>query len=134
MKKMNWNEANEYVKQLNIAGHTDWRLPSVNELVTLFDYASGKPVIKAQCAGYWSSITYANVSNCARIVVMNDGYVGACGKDGYYYVWPVRGGQFDSHGNLIVTGLKERQARITRNGDGTLTDNLTGLMWMEEEK
>ena len=34
---MNWNQARNYCENLTLDGHTDWRLPSIDELKTLFD-------------------------------------------------------------------------------------------------
>ncbi|CAI2719641.1 Lcl C-terminal domain-containing protein [Nitrospina watsonii] len=39
-KEVSWDEAQEYVKQTNaekFGGHTDWRLPSAQEAVSLYD-------------------------------------------------------------------------------------------------
>ncbi|MEE4358304.1 MAG: DUF1566 domain-containing protein, partial [Desulfococcaceae bacterium] len=36
-KNMNWYKANEYCIKYNIGGYSDWRMPSINELRTLYD-------------------------------------------------------------------------------------------------
>ncbi len=39
VKKATWKEALSYCENLEYAGHTDWRLPNMNELATLIDYS-----------------------------------------------------------------------------------------------
>lgn len=36
-KELSWNEANEYVSKLKLSGYEDWRIPTVDELLTLYD-------------------------------------------------------------------------------------------------
>jgi hypothetical protein len=60
-KRMTWKDAGEYVKTLTVAGFTDWRLPTVEELFCLADHTKFNPAIDKsffpQCDGgwYWSS-------------------------------------------------------------------------------
>ena len=105
MDALNWYEANEFISLMNeqeFAGHNDWRLPTVKELLSVFDYESEKTV-KDQLAAqgykgvrtniYWTSITYAYGSNFSWVVGMSVGSVVSDHKTNSRYVWPVRGGQ-----------------------------------------
>ncbi len=83
-KGMNWQEALAYAEGLTLAGHSDWRLPSVKELQSIVDYTrspdttrsaaidpifrvttirneGGKP--DAPC--YWSSTTHASLTRAS---------------------------------------------------------------------
>jgi len=106
-----------------------------------------------QASSYWSSTTYAVYQDYAWIVAMWIGYVGYDDKSSYPYnacVWPVRGGQQDVPdlaypANISKTGQTTSYAtgddgdlergvawpspRFADHGNGTVTDNLTGLMW-----
>ena len=125
-KKMNWNDAMKYAESLG----EGWRLPSLKELQTLFDYNKGVCVLPSEQSGYWSSTTGADYPSVAWYVYFGNGYVyGGYKSHGNFCVRCVRGGQFDYHGNLIVMGLTEGQEQITLNEDGTITDNCTGLTW-----
>ncbi|MFZ1827229.1 MAG: DUF1566 domain-containing protein [Candidatus Competibacteraceae bacterium] len=80
----------------SVAG--DWRLPNVNELLSLIDRGrsapalpSGHPFTGVQSSDYWSSTTTASNTG-AWLVYLGGGLVYALGKAGTYYVWPVRGG------------------------------------------
>ena len=47
VRKATWKEALSYCENLEYAGHTDWRLPNMNELATLIDYSK----LSAEVAG-----------------------------------------------------------------------------------
>jgi hypothetical protein len=79
--RMTWKAAGEYVKTLTVAGFTDWRLPTVEELFCLADRTKFDPAIdKAffpQCDGgwYWSStVDASSPGDYAWFVDFSDGY------------------------------------------------------------
>jgi hypothetical protein len=104
-------------------------------------------------SGYWSSTTSAVVTDDAWFPEMVVGSTGHASKDSspyLYYVWPVRSGQLDnadplypaniwktgqttSYGAMddgdLKRGVTWPVPRFADPGDGTITDNLTGLMW-----
>jgi hypothetical protein len=58
-----WKDALAYCRDLNLGGYSDWRLPDVNELISLVDYSHSSPSIDEQyftttSTHYWSSTTY----------------------------------------------------------------------------
>ena len=60
---MNWEAALVYCENLELAGHDDWRLPNLNELLSIVDYELYDPAIDttffpgAMSSEYWSSTT-----------------------------------------------------------------------------
>ena len=80
---MAWKDAGEYVKTLTVAGFTDWRLPTVEELFCLADRTKFNPAIDkaffAQCGGgwYWSStVDASSPGGCAWFVYFGGGNSG----------------------------------------------------------
>ena len=100
-----------------------------------------------QSDGYWSSSTVADSTGYAWGVHMYNGDVGNGVKSGIVYVWPVRARQSKSLANSVIwkTGQTTKYAagddgdlrkgaawpspRFTDNGNKTVTDNLTSLIW-----
>jgi hypothetical protein len=99
----NWPQALEYINTLNgqsYLGHTDWRLPNVNEFESLVNKQPNMPTWltsqgfrNVQVDYYWTSSTYASYAACAWSVGTYSGIVAARDKTEGGYVWPVRGGR-----------------------------------------
>lgn len=93
---MNGNNAGD---TSNDGSHqTDWRLPNVNELLSLIDRgqypALGAPFTNVQSLNaYWSSTTVFNNTSSAWHVSLLDGGVSVRNKGTVDNVLPVRGGQ-----------------------------------------
>ncbi|MFV1950570.1 MAG: DUF1566 domain-containing protein [Nitrospinota bacterium] len=154
-----WQDALDYVADMNAGknknfGHTDWRLPNRRELKSLVDAWQYNPALPADHPftnvvpyQYWSSTSHAGLDNHAWRVNMWDGYTSGMHKVYNAYpamVWPVRGktgsivklpvtGQTKSYAKgddgSLKMGAKVPNTRFKDNKDGTVTDNLTGLMW-----
>lgn len=140
-------------------GNSDWRLPNLNELASLVHqgepvqslWLGRQGFTSITSVRYWSSSSVAREANLARSVHMEDGVVGASNKSDIALVWPVRSvssvlpatGQVacsDTSGlptecsgtgqdGELRMGVPWSVPRFVNNGDGTITDNLTGLIW-----
>ncbi len=109
-----------------------------------------------QTDGHWSSTTFSNLVS-AFMLYMNAGLMHDYPKDYSFYVWPLRGTSsgtaqvwktgetscYDASGNVVAcaatgqdgeiqAGVAWPNPRFTDNGDQTITDNLTGLMWTKD--
>ena len=77
-----WEAALAYCETLTLAGHTDWRLPNVNEVLSLMDYSLWNPAIDttyfpntSASAVYWSSTTCVIAPSSAWYATAGDGGV-----------------------------------------------------------
>ena len=64
-REMLYGEAKEYCEKLSLAGHDDWRLPTVYELQSIVDLTQYEPALQrgfhyAASESYWSSTLYAD--------------------------------------------------------------------------
>ena len=157
-----WQHALDYVAKLNAENYlnyNDWRLPNVNELESLVNanetnsatWLVTQGFTNVQAYDYWSSTSSASSSGSVWVVFMWYGGVGPDYKSGNYdyYVWPVRGGEDSSYPALgwktgqtvsyitgddgdFEMGVAWPLPRFVDHGNGTVTDKLTGLMWIKD--
>jgi hypothetical protein len=114
--KVNWQKAHDFVDGLNTGKfpkcdgkHTDWRLPTVQEIQGLVNYGFHNPAM-SNAAGtsiwqendafsnvktdsYWTSTLDASTSNFAWRLRFDRGLLFTEHKSLPFYVWPVRGGK-----------------------------------------
>ena len=139
-------------------GYTDWRVPNVREMLSLLDFSdttvyepmlpSDHPFINWGDFNYWSSTTNINATNEAWYVYISQGPIRSDSKSTSYYFWPVRSDSSppfpaplpktgndvsDTSGEdgELQMGVEWPVPRFTDNEDGTVTDNLTGLVWLK---
>jgi len=86
----NWQDAIDYCETLSLGGHSDWHLPSKNELQSIIDSSMHNPAISSVFQNrssyyYWSSTTVASTSIYSWGVFIENG-AGSWGDktyDGY---------------------------------------------------
>jgi hypothetical protein len=141
-----------FIKALNDAkygGFSDWRLPTIKELVYIVDYSISGPgpinhayFPNTALFSYWSSTTDAYSGGYdACILHFYYGVDSHQEKVSSKYVRAVRGGQPGASGDLAVGSLNFRNDvsidnadasdNYIDNGDGTVTDTSTELMWQQ---
>lgn len=93
---MNWAKAKEACAALTLAGFTDCRLPTIQELLTLVDYDRHDPAINTDvfaCDSYWywtSTPAHYSPGGYAWIVNFDHGDSGWYYRGNGYYVRAVR--------------------------------------------
>ncbi|MCG6167023.1 Lcl C-terminal domain-containing protein [Leptospira sanjuanensis] len=73
-----WNGARNFCETLNFALRSDWRLPNLNELLSLADYAQPaapliNPVFPNTPGQHWTSTTFDNVKTFAMLLSFANG-------------------------------------------------------------
>lgn len=105
--RLNWEAAKKACDTLTLGGCSDWRLPTIQELLTLVDYSKTSPSIdpafQCESSWYWTSTPYAgSPSGCAWFVGFNYGYSDWDGQDDEDYVRAVRAGQSSGQFGLAL--------------------------------
>jgi len=152
--KMNWNEALHAVKSANTGGYTDWRIPTIKELYSLIQFSGrdvapnsrreNTPFINTD----YFDFTYGDMGAGERIIdsqyMSSTKYVSTTmkGDDTVFGVnfadGRIKGYGMHLHGRMkeffviLVRGNPEYGVNnFVDNGDGTISDLATGLMWMQ---
>jgi hypothetical protein len=123
-----------YCNNLDLGGHTDWRLPNAHEAFSILNLQYANPALDATVFSsslaeyWWTSDRQANDSN--KVWATNTGGgIGnhpktetiSAGGPKRFHVRAVR----DIATPTVIPN------HFTDNGNGTITDNITGLIWQK---
>lgn len=104
-KAMTWQEAQDWLKQVNQrgwCGYKDWRLPTLEELKSLLLPKKQQGLylrrdvftdVSAENYWVWTSSPVADFNSYAWVIYFGNGGTGNCTKDTNHYVRVVRSGQ-----------------------------------------
>jgi pimeloyl-ACP methyl ester carboxylesterase len=127
-----WNpDIQDVCGSLDLGGFSDWRLPTKKELISIVDYNIPYPgptidstyFPNTKSSYYWSSTIWPAGPEYTWTTHFKGGDTRLHDHDTIYdclYVRCVRGKEIDA-------------PNFVDNGDGTVTDNITGLMWQQQE-
>ena len=127
--KGTWQNRNTLADTTNtegLCGITDWRVPSLTELLTIVNNGRQNPAFdvprfpNGKSQSYWTSDPISGVATNAWTVNFFAGIGNSKAKTSNFQVRLVSG---------AYAASKFDAARFVDNGDGTLSDVVTGLMW-----
>jgi len=156
--KMGWDEALKAAEGSALAGYSDWRIPTIKELYSLIDFSgvdvdpsasdAESPFINTE----YFDFVYGDTSKGERIIdsqfMSSTRYVsttmhgnatvfGVNFADGRIKGYPEsdpRSGEQKGFFVLLVRGNENYGINnFVDNGDGTVSDLATGLMWMKDD-
>lgn len=149
----NWTDGISYCEALTTGGY-EWRMPNFRELRSLVHYGQSiqntwlinQGFLDVRAASYYCGTPCPWDTSRAIIMYMNNNPIWsfASKTDLTANVWPVA---ISSSSNIAQTGheavhtsgddgtyqagVAPPSTRFVNNGDGTVTDNMTGLMWVQ---
>ena len=127
--KGTWQNRNTLADTTNtegLCGITDWRVPSLTELLTIVNNGRQNPAFdlprfpNGKSQSYWTSDPISGVATNAWTVNFFAGIGNSKAKTSNFQVRLVSG---------AYAASKFDAARFVDNGDGTVSDVVTGLMW-----
>ena len=133
-----WENAAKYCEDLEYGGHTDWRLPTPKEFISILDhYRAYVPEHNESYYGYFRNGVYSGDKFWTSAPLASDNE-----RAWYLYLYD-EGSHFlgyspasDTHRFRCVRGETPDEASFTAstaNGDEIVTDSTTGLIWQKGE-
>ena len=137
VRRRPYHEGVQYCKSLELGGYDDWRMPNIKEVHTIAHYASARPTIHVKYfkdtdaglpgygdrgkGGTWAGPLAPDHNNSAWHIGFIDGHFMGYPRTGYKTTRCVRA---DNNGVYFLPEFVD-------NGDGTVTDEVTDLMWLQ---
>ena len=150
-EKMTYEEAMIYANDSQLGGYSDWRIPTIKELFSLIIYTgeSGGEVAKKLYintdyfdqpigdtsigereidAQTWSSTQYVSTTMNGDATVFGVNFIDGRIK-GYALIKPSTKADNKGYFRLVRGNVDYGKNNFVNNGDGTISDLATGLMW-----
>ena len=153
--KATWDDARQGAAGVTTGGYTDWRLPTIKELYSLIDFNGVTGTNAADSTPYldtdYFDFAYGNTSAGERFIdaqyATDTAYVStvmsgdpavfgvnfADGRIKGYGLTNPQGGEFTFYVRYVRGGTGYGDNDFLDNGDGTITDRNTGLMWTQAD-
>lgn len=132
--EMTVESAITYCNNLVLGGYSDWRLPTPIEAYSILNHQNSNPAINTTfftltTAEYWWTSVYENNSTTKVWCTNAGGGIGNHPKTETISAGGTK--KFHARAVRTVTTPTTITNHFTDNGDGTITDNLTQLIWQK---
>lgn len=154
-QKLTWDDAVAQAETINLGGNTDWRVPTITELYSLMDFngvtgktaeasipyldttyfdfkygdeSAGERFIDSQ---FWSSTVYVSTTMFDAETVFGVNF--ADGRIKGYPKFRSESGEANQLYVRYVRGDAYGVNAFVDNGNGTITDSTSGLMWLQAD-
>ncbi|MCG8476402.1 MAG: DUF1566 domain-containing protein [Cytophagales bacterium] len=153
--KKTYSEAVAGAQDFSVAGYSDWRLPTIKELYSLILFSGRDPMVEGNSAEGlkpfidtdYFDFGYGDLNAGERIIdaqfastnIYVDGEMmfGVNFADGRIKGYGLRRPNMPGEKTFYVLYVRGNSTyglnNFADNGDGTVTDSSTGLMWMKED-
>jgi hypothetical protein len=156
--KMSWDSAFLMAGECTQGGYTDWRVPTIKELYSLINFNGKSAPLASNCIAYidtsffeiaygntaigervidgqdWSATKYKGLTMVGDSTVFGVNFIDGRIK-GYPQYKPGTGNTVKNR--LYVRFVRDNSSyginQFTDNGDSTITDHATKLMWMKND-
>jgi hypothetical protein len=132
--EMRYDQALIYCDSLTLGGFNNWRLPSAHEAFSIVNLQNTNPALDTKVftntgAEYWWTAD-KQVSDTNKVWVTNSG--GGIGNHLKTETISAGGNKkFHVKAVRIINFPQVIESHFTDNGNGTITDNLTNLIWQK---
>ncbi|MCX6148066.1 MAG: DUF1566 domain-containing protein [Candidatus Kapabacteria bacterium] len=132
--EMTYENAINYCDTLTLAGFNDWRLPTAHEGFSILNHQTTNPALDTKVftkntAEYWWSINKQSNDNTKVWCTNAGGGIGNHPKSETISAGGTK--KFHSRAVRDINLPSTVKSHFTDNGNGTITDNLTNLIWQK---
>ena len=155
--KMSWDSAYIMAAQCSLVGYNDWRFPTIKELYSLINFNGRSGTTSAMCNAYidtnyfkwvtgdttlgervidaqdWSANQYKGLTMAGDTTVFGVNFVDGRIKGYPKYVPPTTVTKQKMYVRFVRGNTSYGINNFVDNGDSTITDNATNLMWMKND-
>jgi hypothetical protein len=155
--KMTWDSAFIMAGQCSVGGYNDWRFPTIKELYSLINFKGKSGASATACIAYldttvfemaygnlalgeriidaqdWSTAQYTSLTMMADTTIFGVNFIDGRIKGYPKYVPPTAVTKQKMHVRFVRGNPLYGINSFVDNGDLTITDNATGLMWMKDD-
>jgi hypothetical protein len=156
--KLSWDSTFIMAAQCNLGGYMDWRVPTIKELYSLINFNGKSGLTSNQCIPYldtnyfgwttgnislgervidaqdWSATKYRGLTMVGDSTIFGVNFVDGRIK-GYPQYQPGTGNSLKQkmHIRFVRGNILYGINNLRDNGDSTVTDSATGLMWSKND-